>query len=106
MKIDIITNALNKWLDTTFIKHNGRFISRVYEKGTAFGPYKKFIGEVYYCINNDNILITEVTVTINSIEATEEQRDALYTNITWDILTQLEDIKTKIKNVEQISNLV
>ena len=106
MKIDIITKALNKWLGTVFIEHNGRFISRVYEEGTAFGPYKKFIGEVYYCIDNSNALITEVAVTINSIEATEEQKDVLYTNIIWDILTQLEDIKIKIKDVEQMSNLV
>ena len=106
MKIDIITNALNKWLDTTFFEHKGRFISRIYEHSTPFGPYKKFIGEIYYCINNDNILITEVAVTINAVAATEEQRDVLYTNIIWDLLTQVEDIKTKIDDVEQISNTV
>lgn len=104
--IDVIVKALNKWLEANNLTQRGWFIGRTFKDKTAFGPYKKMTGEIYYHIENKNILMLDCTVTINALQPTEAQIDNLYSNLIWSAFTQLEDIKKKVQDVEQIPNAI
>lgn len=104
--IDIIVKALNKWLEITHLSKDGWFIGRQYEENTQFNAYKTLIAEIYYHVNNNNHLIVKQRFTVNKSVSDDNQKDKLYIALLSTIFSQLDEIKDKLNNVEQMSNIV
>ena len=104
--IDTLIKALNKWLEINYNSKDGWFIGRQYEEDTQFNAYKTLIAEIYYHVNNDNHLIVKQRFTVNKSVADDNQKDKLYIALLSTIFSQLDEIKDKVDNVEQMSNIV